>query len=676
MRRLWMSAALLVCASGASADWREAGAPGVATRELARTPEGRSVVVTRITAPDAEHPDRQPAVLVIAGIDGRHTIGREAAGELVRTMPGHASLAGRTLYVVEDLNPDGGARFAMFGRDGLATADTGRAPDETPRDADRDRRSAEDGGDDLNGDGMITMLRLRPVMGYDLPPTHVIDASDPRVMREPGPGETATHVLMIEGTDNDGDGLFNEDGYGGTAGGGIDLDMHFPIEWPEHADGAGWAPLTRPEARGLVDWMLTRDNIVAVVVYGERDNLWQTPPTNRFDVTRRVPLGIEPGDKAAYDAVGARYREITGVRGFAGWSPDGSSRGVEGSLMLWTYADFGALTFATPVYVRPDMVRAERGQSEGGEADTARPSGAGAPGREASGLGAEGASDEPRVVEIGGYRVEMTPEGVRAAMARLESADAEEQTRVMAAFQALPSEVRSQMTALAQQDDGEAAPPAPVAAAPAGESDARGRRGGSAAAPARAGSGESAWAKWLAVADEQGRGFVDWQSFEHPQLGEVEIGGFEPGFMQNPPESMRDALFEQQHELVGALLERLPSLAVADVSSERLGSGLVRVRVRLVNEGRFATRSAIASKSRRLAPTVLAIATEPEDVVSGSRIVRFESIEPGGHAQAEWLVRQDGPIRVELREPVFGWMDLEIDPASGRWSASPKEARR
>jgi hypothetical protein len=267
----------------------------------------------------------------------------------------------------------------------------------------------------------------------------------------------------------------------------------------------------------------------------------------------------------------------------------------------------------------------------------------------------------------------MTPEGVRAAMARLESADAEEQTRVMAAFQALPSEVRSQMTALAQQEDGEAAPPAP----PAGEGEARGRRaGGSAPASGRGGSGESAWAKWLAVADEQGRGFVEWQSFDHPQLGEVEIGGFEPGFMQNPPEGMREALLEQQASLVSEVLDRLPSLNVADASAERIGSGLVRVRVRLVNDGRFATRSAIASKSRRLAPTVLAIETEPERVVSGPRVVRFESIEPGGHAQAEWLVRQDGRVRIELRDPVFGWMDIEIDPASGRWSASPKEARR
>ncbi|TVQ61629.1 MAG: hypothetical protein EA378_07720 [Phycisphaerales bacterium] len=668
MRRLWISAAFLVCASGASADWRDAGAPGVATRELARTPEGRSVVVTRIAAADAEHPDRQPAVLVIAGIDARHAIGREAAGSLVRTMSEGEALAGRTLYVVEDLNPDGSARFAKFGRDGLPTADTGRAPDETPRDADRDRRFAEDGGDDLNDDGMITLMRLRPVMGYDLAPTHVIDAEDPRVMRERGPGEAATHVVMIEGTDNDGDGLFNEDGYGGTAGGGIDLDMHFPIEWPEHADGAGWAPLTRPEARGLVDWMLTRDNIVAVVVYGERDNLWQTPATNRFDVTRRVPLGIEAGDKAAYDAVGERYREITGVRGFSGWSIDGSARGVEGSLMLWTYADFGALTFATPVYVRPDLVRREpaRGEAERDEAADGERTGA------SERSAADDAQDEPRVVEIGGYRVEMTPEGVRAAMARLESADAEEQTRVMAAFQALPSEVRSQMTALAQQEDGEAAPPA--AAPLAGEGESRGRQ--NAGAPAGGGSGESAWAKWLAVADEQGRGFVEWRSFDHPQLGEVEIGGFEPGFMQNPPEGMREALFEQQASLVSEVLDRLPSLNVADASAERIGSGLVRVRVRLVNEGRFATRSAIASKSRRLAPTVLAIETEPERVVSGSRVVRFESVEPGGHAQASWLVRQDGPVRVELRDPVFGWMDIEIDPASGRWSATPKEARR
>jgi len=672
MRKLWMTAAALMLASGASADWRATDAPGVFTRELARSPEGRAVVVTRVASADAGDPDRLPAVLVVAGIDGRHAIGRQAAAGLVRTMAGEAALAGRTLYVVENLNPDGAARFSMFGRDGLPTADTGRAPDELPRDADRDRRFAEDGGDDLNSDGMITVMRFRPVPTHPMTPTHVVDSNDPRVVREPGPGESATHVVMIEGVDNDGDGQFNEDGYGGTAGGGIDLDMHFPIEWPEHADGAGWAPLTRPETRGLVDWMLTRDNIVAVVVYGQRDNLYQTPATNRFDVTRRVPLGIEPGDKAAYDAAGSTYREITGIRGATAWDPLGAMPGVEGSLMLWTYADFGALTFATPVYARADLVREGAGRAEtparGGDGESAR------------GAARAQEADEPRVVEIGGYRVEMTPEGVRAAMQRLESADAEEQARVMAAFQALPAEVRGQMTAMAQQDEGEAAPPAP--AAPTGEG-ARGRRaggtgsGGTSSGGASAGSGgDGAWAKWLAVSDAQGRGFVDWEAFDHPQLGEVEIGGFMPGFTANPPEEIVPELLDQQHRFVASVLETMPRLTVAHASGERLGSGLVRVRVRLANEGVLATRSAIASKSRRLAPTVLAIEVEPDRVISGSRVVRFESIPGGGFVDAEWVVRADGRVRVEMREAVLGWMEIEIDPASGRWSATPKEARR
>jgi len=80
-------------------------------------------------------------------------------------------------------------------------------------------------------------------------------------------GERAVYALMVEGSDNDGDGKFNEDGIGGS-GGGIDLDMNFPYRWPEYADGAGAYQLCEPESLALVDWMLKQKSIAAVMVYG------------------------------------------------------------------------------------------------------------------------------------------------------------------------------------------------------------------------------------------------------------------------------------------------------------------------------------------------------------------------------------------------------------------------
>jgi hypothetical protein len=71
----------------------------------------------------------------------------------------------------------------------------------------------------------------------------------------PGDDELATHAMLIEGSTTTATDDFNEDGWGGASGGGVDLDMHFPTHWPEHTDGAGRFPLDRPEAKAVVDWM-------------------------------------------------------------------------------------------------------------------------------------------------------------------------------------------------------------------------------------------------------------------------------------------------------------------------------------------------------------------------------------------------------------------------------------
>ena len=163
----------------------------------------------------------------------------------------HADLlASRTVYVISEANPDGAAEWDDQRGVGV---ECGRAP--ATLDEDGDGRTNEDGPNDLNGDGLITLMRVRgPVPAYGIEPSVMIDPDDSRLMRKPdgAKGEVATHSVLVEGVDDDGDGRFNEDGWGGASGGGVDFDRHFPIHWPEHTDGAGLYPLQRPAARAIV----------------------------------------------------------------------------------------------------------------------------------------------------------------------------------------------------------------------------------------------------------------------------------------------------------------------------------------------------------------------------------------------------------------------------------------
>ncbi len=163
--------------------------------------------------------EHRPALLIIAGASGMHRVGVETALAVAERIADEhaAALKGASAYVIPLLNPDS---FAFHAEPGRPKADFGRTI--RPIDADRDGRTNEDPPEDLNGDGVITTMRLAdPAPGSPWPATLAADPENPRLMKAPdaAKGESARYAVFIEGTDNDGDGRFNEDGPGGSGGG-------------------------------------------------------------------------------------------------------------------------------------------------------------------------------------------------------------------------------------------------------------------------------------------------------------------------------------------------------------------------------------------------------------------------------------------------------------------------
>jgi hypothetical protein len=479
----------------------------------------------------------------------------------------------------------------------------------------------------------------------------VIDADDPRLVREPSDDEGATHAIMIEGVDDDGDGRFNEDGWGGASGGGVDLDMHFPTHWPEHTDGAGRFPLDRPEARMIVEWLQSRGNVTAVIVLGPHDTIATIPPTGRYGPDGRVPKGIEEGDVAAYRLAADAFKEITGITG----TEPGPSR--DGSLLQWCYADLGVYAFGTPVWVRPDLVKGDEPVEEtAGEVESEND--------------AEDAAPTPEEIEAAD-RADLSDRGVgqmfidflhasdderAGVLAEIDAMDEAEQEDLMARFTALPADVQSRLTAVTN-GGADPGPREEVLASLGAGADAGGRSRAS-----NSDAGDSDDRKWLSWIDERGEGgFVDWRPFDHPQLGPVEIGGFAPGVRVNPPEERVDELAEQQAAFAAAVLGMLPSLEFGEPTVEPVGGGVWRVGLTLRNTGTLPTKSAIGVKARRLPGIVCVLDPEMDlardRIVSGSRVIRFDAIAGrGGSERAEWLVIAEAgdTVALELRSPLFG----------------------
>ena len=154
-------------------------------------------------------------------------------------------LDNRAIYAKPSNNPDGNALYQY-------TAQTLRST-VRPQDNDGDGLLDEDPGDDLDGDGFIRQMRKYVGPGKGNATRHPKDPSG-RLMESVAQGK-GDYMLYSEGTDNDGDGRYNEDGVGG-----LDLHRNYPENWRPMREatgrgytqgGAGEFPLSETETRAV-----------------------------------------------------------------------------------------------------------------------------------------------------------------------------------------------------------------------------------------------------------------------------------------------------------------------------------------------------------------------------------------------------------------------------------------
>jgi len=71
-----------------------------------------------------------------------------------------------------------------------------------------------------------------------------------------------------------------------------------------------------------------------------------------------------------------------------------------------------------------------------------------------------------------------------------------------------------------------------------------------------------------------GREFAAWTAYDHPQLGEVEIGGFNPKFFrQNPPAEYLEEWITKQARFNLFLAKQLPQIEITSVDVKKAGRG-------------------------------------------------------------------------------------------------------
>ncbi|MBD3616972.1 MAG: peptidase [Gracilimonas sp.] len=294
--------------------WAEQYPDIVDLYEVAKSFEGRPILQMTITNKETGKDTDKPAAYFEGG---RHS-GEITSSESILWLTKHLLenygkdpeitelIDTKAIYLRPQNNPDGSNLY-------LHTAQSNRSS-VRPHDNDRDGLLDEDSPEDLDGDGIIYSMRKKASPDEMEDANYIIDPRDPegRLMKRVLSGK-GNWLVYSEGVDNDGDGDINEDGIGG-----LDLHRNYVENWrPDRGEdltgrgytqyGAGEYPLSEPESKSVVMWMLTHPNISVVNSMDTRVPMHLRPPSTSKSEERMYPKDLALYEK--YDKLGLEITE-------------------------------------------------------------------------------------------------------------------------------------------------------------------------------------------------------------------------------------------------------------------------------------------------------------------------------------------------------------------------------
>ncbi len=305
---------------------------------IGKSTEGRELWLITVSNFSVGDPDRKPAMYIDGNIHSNEIQGTETSlytawylCEMADQVPALDSLLNnRTFYIIPSINPDGRENF-------LKEPNSPHSPRAgmAPRDNDGDGLIDEDGFEDLNGDGHITLMRRRNPNGR-----MITSPEDPRLMVPALPDQPGEwEILGFEGIDRDGDGRVGEDGPAGS----YDPNRNWPWRWmPQYVQGgADLYPTSLAETRAVIDFVTRHPNIAGAQTYHNFGGMILRGPGMRQDEFR-------PADVRVFDRLGEVGETILpGYKYMVVWK---DLYTVWGGELDWFYGARGILTFSNELW--------------------------------------------------------------------------------------------------------------------------------------------------------------------------------------------------------------------------------------------------------------------------------------------------------------------------------------
>jgi len=595
--------------------------------ELARTPGDRPVDMVEIGGKDGS-----PAILVVASMEGNSPPAGEAALHLAELLvTDWADLAeSYRWFIVPCGNPDGYARY--FDRP-LSNSQL----NDRPYNSDKDDATDEDGPDDLNGDGYITVMR------QERPDGEWIEVADnPLLLRKAdgAKGEVGKYRLLEEGIDNDGDGEVNEDGPGG-----VNPGHNFPHNFQHFTKTDGPWAASENESRALLRFAFDHPEVAMVLTLGRTNSLKEVPQGGRkaeatadkYKLPERWArrTGLDPDTEYPLKDLLELARDITGYKELTAdmllqwldagaavnpdrkdtpyWSeisdryneflkeqeldgkrlaPPGFS---DGCVEEWAYYQYGVPSFSMDFWTLPEPKKEE---AKGNDSTLSLDDLEKMSSDEVIGLGEEKIAAFLKAHEV--------PEQFTAARV----------IEGLKAGQMTPKRM-AKMLRRSEKDKDEGG---------ADEKD------------------EALYAF-------DSTAFLAWQPYDHPTLGRVEIGGMKPWSDLAPPPSVAAELIDKQLPFVRDLVGMLPKVNVAKVLTERRSPGVWKVEAWIANDGLLPYPTHQGQRCQRPSPVVATLSGRPIDFLEGRPREVLGLLEgSGGAEKVSWLIKaaDGGTVTIEV----------------------------
>ncbi len=170
--------------------------------------------------------------------------------------------------------------------------------------------------------------------------------------------------------------------------------------------------------------------------------------------------------------------------------------------------------------------------------------------------------------------------------------------------------------------------------------------------------------KWIDQTPGESARFVPWKPFDHPELGNVEIGGFAPFATVEPPESERARIAGVELEFLVSLGELLPRVRVAQCTAKELSAGLWKIEATITNDSFFPYAGAAARRAETVRPVRVTLrAPNSAKVLAGNRQELVTHLDgSGGRKELSWLVLGGPPSNLAIQVDTDSAGTIEVSP--------------